>query len=270
MQSTPNPIPTIYSVSPTSDTAGGLVTIIGVNLLPLLGPEYVSIGGFPANVVTTNGNASTIDTILVGVSPDGASGVIIVFTSNGSANGPGFTFLSSPPRFILDSYSGSFGNNRTTLTWNVQNEGIVSGYLLEKGTDSTTYLTIYSPTPGQGNYSYQDTALIQGNNYYLLRVVDTLGDDLVDTVVKVVVPTIVRVNSNPNPAKGTVHVQVPNSTVTSTLQLISTSGTLLKTVSVPAGTFQVTLDVMDVPSGIYILLWQNGSTRSQKNVMIAN
>lgn len=100
--------PTITSFTPTSATGGTMVIILGTGFR---GTTSVSFGGVAATSFTVVSDAQ-INAI---VSPNGASGNVVVITSNGTATRAGFTISSPPVALAFSPTSGKSGTQVTIL-----------------------------------------------------------------------------------------------------------------------------------------------------------
>ncbi len=96
--------PTINSISPSSGTAGASVTITGTNFNAAAASNTVTFNGTAA-VVT----AATTTSLTVTVPAGGATGSVSVTNSNGTANGPVFTYLSAPVITSINPVAGPAG-----------------------------------------------------------------------------------------------------------------------------------------------------------------
>lgn len=99
--------PTITSFTPTSATGGTMVIILGTGFR---GTTSVSFGGVAATsfIVVSDTQINAI------VSPTGASGNVVVITSNGTATRAGFT-ISPPPVILAFSPTSAKSGTRVTI-----------------------------------------------------------------------------------------------------------------------------------------------------------
>ncbi|TDW96867.1 T9SS type A sorting domain-containing protein [Dinghuibacter silviterrae] len=273
LQSTPVYIPQVLSFSPTSDTTGGVVTILGTHFTRA---DRVTFGGSPASSFTV-----VSDTLITAVVGQGSTGLVSVSTSAGTGSSDSttqFTYVYTPPPAVADtfamiSFTGSMVNGQLQLTWVTQYDENIVSYQLERATDSTGYTSIYTvrsqQIAGVGiDYAYTDPSPVQGNNYYRLTATDTLGKTAGTWLTTVNVPLQPHVTALPNPATGSVYVKVPYSVHKAVIQLVDLNGKVTKTMAVPMGAYQVRIDLTGVPSGLYILTWQDGTSRTQRNIMV--
>lgn len=100
--------PTINSISPSSGIAGASVTISGTNFIATPANNTVKFNGTAA-VVT----AATSTSLTVTVPAGGATGSVSVTNSNGTVNGPVFTYLNAPVITSINPVAGPAGTSIT-------------------------------------------------------------------------------------------------------------------------------------------------------------
>ncbi len=144
------PAPTISGISPASGTEGSTITITGTNFKTLASANTVKFNGLQATVST----AST--TALQVIAPVGGStGVVSVTTTDGSVNGPSFTYLPLPSPTIsaISPNNGAPGitvtitgsNFKTKLTDNtVKFNGVAAAV----SSATATQLVVTAPASG--------------------------------------------------------------------------------------------------------------------------
>ena len=114
------------------------------------------------------------------------------------------------PAYQLISFTGQKVNGGVLLTWTTSNEGIYTGFTIEKQDGSSIqYTTLYGvQSNGSGSYSYTDTHPVTGNNTY------RLGQNDIDSVETYSNPINVLYNSSstvvlnvyPNPSAGQITI----------------------------------------------------------------
>ncbi len=100
--------PTINSISPSSGIAGASVTISGTNFIATPANNTVKFNGTTA-IVT----AASTTSLTVTVPAGGATGAVSVTNSNGTVNGPVFTYLNAPAITSINPVSGPAGTSIT-------------------------------------------------------------------------------------------------------------------------------------------------------------
>ena len=179
-----------------------------------------------------------------------------------------FTFGSTEfevnplPVEVVD-FTGHQDGNAVVLEWTTLSEKDNDYFEIERSTDGENFVTL-GRVEGAGNstirieYSFADNEPVQGRAYYRLSQVDydgtrsyadrlvsvayTLGSDISLTIV-------------PNPTRGQFNVLVIGAT-DGVAKLLTQSGTLVRVVDIHS--FDESIDISDLPNGIYILQYQTG------------
>lgn len=261
-------LPTITSFSPIMDSVGGTVTITGANLGDV---NWVHFGGTAATSFTVV--SPTTITATLGY---GSTGIVELGTNEGiAASVDTFLYIGASPGYVFAvlSFKGAMVSNQAQLTWITQYDRGIATYNLESSSDSVNFTQIYSVqsrrVDGVGNaYSFVDPNPVQGNNFYRLTAVDTLGNTAGTWQTTLDVPIRPQVTTLPNPATGAIYIQVPYSVHNATLTLVDLNGKPVRTMNVPSGAYQVRMDLTGVPGGIYVLTWQDGTNRTEKHIMV--
>ena len=259
--------PRIYSFSPDSGATGTNITVIGIHFT---GTTSVIFGGVPASSFLL-----TSDTSITAVVAAGASGNLSVTTPDGTSAMGVFRFI--PARvdsvFRLIQFSGNQVNGHAQLQWHTANEQSITEYIVEYSTDNLSYSAIDSlKNSGMGSYLFTDPQLLDSNNYFRLKIIDTLGNPTYSYIVKLHVPAIVpKTNGlvlNPNPAKGTVLAKFPVSTMASSLTLTDMTGKKVRMISLDPNVTQTLVDLTNLIPGVYIMVWRNGSLVFKQSLLV--
>src|ERR1700761_4147905 len=124
--------------------------------------------------------------------------------------------IASTPALIM-SFAGQVTNNAGNLTWVMENETNSKWFVIERSGDDGQYDSIGVVTGLNNNsmttYTYSDNNMLNGNNYYRLRLVDM---DNVVRYSKIVslynneqtTTTAAKMNIFPNPAVATINYTV--------------------------------------------------------------
>lgn len=142
--------PTITSISPATGPAGTSVTITGTNFKTTATDNSVNFNGTPATVTSATATA-----LVVTAPAGGTTGAVSVSTSDGTANGPTFTYIIPTPPTIssISPTSGPAGtvvtitgtHFKTTLT---DNAVTFNGVAAAVQTATSTSLTVTAPATG--------------------------------------------------------------------------------------------------------------------------
>jgi len=152
------------------------------------------------------------------------------------------------------------GSSNATINWIVQEQNVAQ-YDIQKSTDGRSFLkvgTLASKGNGQHNYSFTDAAALTGIGYYRIRQIDVDDRSSLSAVVKLGGTNEKAVSVYPVPARTTVVVTVPQTLVTTNATLFDNTGKQIRTILLT--NTADTIDVSDLPSGIYVLRFTNGST----------
>jgi hypothetical protein len=142
--SSPNPVPTVTTISPTSGpTAGGTaVTITGTGFLS---GATVSFGGTAATGVTV-----TSSTSINASSPAHAAGAVNVSVTNSDGQSgslpTGYTYTSSNPTPIVTAVSPTSGTTAGGTSVTITGTGFLSGATVGFGGTAATGVTVVSGT----------------------------------------------------------------------------------------------------------------------------
>jgi len=152
------------------------------------------------------------------------------------------------------------GSSNATINWIVQEQNVAQ-YEVQKSTDGRSFSNIGSVASrgnGQNSYSFTDAAALTGTGYYRIRQIDVDGRSSLSAVVKLGGKNEKAVSVYPVPARSTVVVTVPQTLVTTNATLFDNTGKQIRTILLT--NTASTIDVSDLPSGIYVLRFTNGST----------
>jgi hypothetical protein len=271
---TPPTAPHILFFRPDSARQGDTVTIYGPHLDSVIA---VSFGGVPAQSFVI-----AADSLIKAIVGTGASGYVTVASADASDSLGGFIFIPAdttippppPSAFTLISFSGMAASHHAVLNWDVLHDQSVFFYSVEHSVD-----TISAHFGGIGgdvalhldsaHYTFTDTALRSGVQYYRLRIIDTVGATTLSYPIAVSLgDSVGSLSLYPNPASWQITVQVPSRLSSSRFVLADASGHIVLTVPVRAGVQQVTLPVGRFNRGVYKLVWSNGRATATQTVLL--
>ena len=175
-----------------------------------------------------------------------------------------------PVEFV--SFTGTYINNNILLEWQTETEVNNYGFYIERTTNNSNWLTI-GFVEGHGNsnspkqYNFIDTDInLSGEYYYRLKQIDNDGTSEYSDIVtvEVGVPNNFYLSQNyPNPFNPSTRIDftLPEKQLVS-LRIYNTLGELVwelvNEVKV-AGSYSVTFDASNLPSGVYIYRLQTSS-----------
>ncbi len=194
----------------------------------------------------------------------------------------------------LSSFSATSIQEGVELAWTTQSETDNAGFIVERKSDNTGWLTIASwqthdGLQGQGNcscatdYTYTDMNVKEGNTYsYKLSDVDLEGTVSVKDVISITLDDAPELTellpASPNPFNPSTKIQytlTENSNVT--LNVINMKGQTVQTIisdqNQTAGSYSVhwngqNQSGINAPSGLYLLVLHAGQTVKSQKVML--
>ena len=176
-----------------------------------------------------------------------------------------------PVTFV--AFTGRQEGNTIVLDWATASENDNNYFEIERSIDGVNYVTI-GYVDGAGNsssllgYQFTDNAPEQGQLYYRLSQVDFDGNrEYADKVVAVLYTgsEIENLTIVPNPTDGLFKVRASGSMAGGRIELLSQAGQMVRIVNVDS--FDATIDISDLPSGIYILRFVTDTKVLQQKVV---
>jgi hypothetical protein len=227
--------------------------------------------GIVAVPVCVGGALTTIGANLVFASaaPDDIRGtnfrLRITFTSSSTGNktliADNFSFnvgaanASLPVTFTY--FNAGSGTGGVKLTWLVASEINVNRYDVERSSNGKTFSKIGSVSAGgKSTYTYLDAAYVTGSNYYRLKSVDNDGQYKYSTVVLFKVgknSLTAALKAYPVPASSQITLFHDAATISSTISIVATDGTVLKTIKPVEGATETQINISSLKSGLYMI-----------------
>ncbi len=206
---------------------------------------------------------------------DGSKGWIL--TGKVSSYSP-FTFGSTvkednPLPVTFTAFTGRQDGNSVVLEWATASENNNNYFEIERSIDGVNFVTIgYVDGAGNSssllNYEFTDNAPEQGQVYYRLSQVDFDGKrEFADKVVAVLYTgsEIENLTIVPNPTDGLFRVSVTGSMAGGRIELLSQAGKMIRIVDVES--YDATIDISDLPSGMYVLRFVTDTKVLQQKVV---
>jgi Secretion system C-terminal sorting domain len=166
---------------------------------------------------------------------------------------------------LMLSFSGSIGDNSSSqLTWTMENETSGKMFIIERSANGNEFDSLGQIVARNNahdtSYSYIDTRIMMGHNYYRIRMVDNNG---VERYSKIICLDNNKTNSTagkiqlyPNPALSVVNFALTSSKNEEvTIQIFNLAGILLTAhqQQISAGMNQQSICVNGLKTGNYIL-----------------
>ena len=154
-------------------------------------------------------------------------------------------------------FSGAEENRSVRLVWNTAEEKNTAGFEVESSADALHFKTAGTVKakagPGNNSYSFTDLQLLDGTRYYRLKMVDIDGSFSQSKTITVNFHPDDKLTLFPNPASETITATYPVQTTAGKLQVISSDGSVLLTVALPAGSTRSRVNVKALASGLYFI-----------------
>ncbi len=189
----------------------------------------------------------------------------------GAKSGTSVTINPLPVTFT--AFSGRQEGNSIVLEWATMSEKDNDYFEIERSIDGVNFVTIgYVDGAGDSDrridYTFSDNAPESGYCYYRLSQVDFDGTRAyADKVISVQYTgdEVAQLTIVPNPTDGRFRVSATGSMAGGVVQLLSQTGNVVRTVNVDS--FDATIDISDLPSGIYLLRFVSDSKILQQKVV---
>jgi len=241
----------------------------GSNLVPVLvcsgtslntnGSSLVFAAAAPAQIIGTN----FILRITFDAFGSGSSGSKVLDVDNFITNG-GSSPITLPVNFTY--FGASAGSGGIQLTWMVASELNVNHYDVERSSNGKSFSKIGSVnSSGLITYTYLDKAYNTGSNYYRLKAVDNDGKYKYSTVVlfKVGKNTLLStLKVYPVPATSQLTLYHDPATISTSINILSSDGRLIKTIIPVAGNTETALDISSFKAGLYLVRYSVSETES--------
>lgn len=177
----------------------------------------------------------------------------------------------NPLPVTFAAFTGRQAGNSIVLEWTTLSEKDNDYFEIERSTDGVNFVTI-GFVDGAGNsnslisYQFIDNAPEQGQLYYRLSQVDFDGTrEYADKIVTVFYSGDETGNLRvvPNPTSGL--FRVVGSKAGGRIELLSQSGMVIRIIDI--NSFDATIDISDLPSGIYVLRFVTDTKVLQQKVV---
>ncbi|HTI09282.1 MAG TPA: T9SS type A sorting domain-containing protein [Puia sp.] len=162
---------------------------------------------------------------------------------------------------LLMGFSGAINNNEVVLSWTMENETNSKWFVIERSGNGNSFDSI-GVVAGLNNnhesdYTYTDTRLLDGSNYYRIRLVNRDGGIKYSKVLTLNnASTTGKMQVFPNPASAVVNYTLTTQVSDQvTVQVYNLAGVLVmsKQQQLSAGVNQQSLAIATLKSGNYFL-----------------
>lgn len=165
----------------------------------------------------------------------------------------------------LVSFKALLLSDKSNLTWTANNEMNVRHYIVERSGDGKNYTaltTVNALNRNEASYSFADQNLLEGVNYYRLKMVDNNEKFTYSTVVSVINRKSVKTEIYPNPANNNITVSHIKAAPGATIIITNVDGQQLKTATVVAGSIQTNITIDNLVRGHYIVVFNNNGEKN--------
>ncbi|MEP7251248.1 MAG: right-handed parallel beta-helix repeat-containing protein [Ginsengibacter sp.] len=165
---------------------------------------------------------------------------------------------TSLPLTFLD-FSGTLKNKTVDLEWKTTNETNTNYFEIERASDNVSYTSIgkvnAANIPGILTYNFADYDPAGSVNYYRLKQYDIDGKFTYSKVIHFQTFVKPGLSVSPNPAQTRINLQVSGvqSDKKISYYIFSSGGSLVKTGNEDQSTGQISVDITNLESGIYVL-----------------
>ena len=276
---TPDLAPTVaQGVINMSGTAGKVAlvsdtTTLAVSTTPT--PVVNATTSLTGSVIDFVGFGTTVTTFEGAAAPAPSNSTAIFRAGDGSVdtdnNSADFTAGAPNPRnssFVvpvaLTSFNASLINNQASLVWNTANEVNVNGYSIEKsnnGKDFNAIGFIAAKNASAANYSFNDV-LADGVNYYRLKISGKDASIKYSSIVAINNKQSTKLEVYPNPVTNTATLTHEVATTKATIKVVTVDGKNVYTQNLQVGATQTSFDVSKLLKGNYVVVFENGTTRT--------
>ncbi len=145
------------------------------------------------------------------------------------------------------------------LSWGTAKESMNKGFEIERSADGEQWSRIgfVASRAPNGNsatrldYTFTDKAPLQGKNFYRLKQIGLDGKDNYSQVSTVIFDGIKDIRIYPNPVSN--RLTVDGLWSACNIRVVNSTGQVLRTVKVPAGTHKQEINMSDLASGMYFI-----------------
>ena len=192
-----------------------------------------------------------------------------------------YRFGDTPIPVELTSFTAVGNNNVVELNWETATEINNLMFEIERRTEASEFTTIgyvdgAGTTTEPQSYSYIDRNVENGSYFYRLKQIDYDGTYEYSSTVEVevtVMPASFNLEQNyPNPFNPSTSIKysipVSGNVRLSVYNLVGEEVAVLVNGNIEAGTFEVTFDASNLPSGVYLYKLQSANTVQTKKMML--
>ncbi|OQP65210.1 hypothetical protein A3860_16185 [Niastella vici] len=168
----------------------------------------------------------------------------------------------------LTSFNANEDGLNTKLIWNTVEESGIDSYVIERSNDGRTFTAIGSVKAANlKTYSFTDAQAASQNSFYRLKMIEQDGSFKYSYIISVKSKLSLDISLSPNPVKSSLMIQHPKAGVNGHIQIISAAGQTLKDIRLSANAVISNVDMSGFTSGLYHVVFRNGSDVFSKTVL---
>jgi pimeloyl-ACP methyl ester carboxylesterase len=232
-------------------------------------------------MIDGDGNGNFANGTVTFFNASSATGNRINFDGVTLTDGVVFTVVVKVPAGSLPAtwlgFTAEESNGNALLNWKTSEEINVASYAVEHSTTGSNFKEIgkvsAKNTTAVNNYNYTDPSLSAGVHYYRIRRVDLDGKFNYSVVKTIKVSAVSAIQIRPNPVTGSNLVLAISlqRNEKATIQVVGVDGKVLsrRNTELVQGANTVTLDMSNVPTGVYLVQVQlNDEVASKKFIKV--
>jgi len=176
---------------------------------------------------------------------------------------PGCTSVKKVPFWIVQcqilpihliSFNVYNKNGLAVLNWVATNDKYGDYYEIQKSADGINWTLIGNQkvrNSGKESYQFIDESVLNGRNYYRLKLIESNGNHSFSQIKLIEISGSKNVLIYPNPTNGSLYIQGVE--INDRIEIFDLMHSLIKTVSCKSKEL-VSIDIQDVPSGVYFVV----------------
>jgi Concanavalin A-like lectin/glucanases superfamily/Secretion system C-terminal sorting domain len=270
----------IYRVDEQPNTLSGATGVgsnnkyFGVFQVGGTTPQYTALYNYNGNTLV---NATNENTLALFKRNDNAAATWANSSAALNTTAKTLTITGQSTEYILGStgaalplnlifFTGSKQNNNALLQWQTANEINTAFFEIQRSTDGRQFITARKINAGSSNYTFEDANAFaaQQKLFYRLKTVDKDGRFTYCGIVLLQANAGADVSIFPNPV--TAAITVANLKQGAVVRILNSNGSIVKQQLVTAQS--ITIDMMALSAGMYLLQYQNTKTGATETVKI--
>lgn len=181
----------------------------------------------------------------------------------------------SPLPLSLLSFTATAIDKNALLSWVTASEDAGTRFILQRSKGGVVFeevATIISIIYGSNTYNHTDTRAYAGISYYRIKIVEPTGKSIFSPIKKVSInESLAEITIYPNPILNKKCIIQFNKTAQKNIQLtvMDLKGTIVTTITIPAGLFQFNLQLpKHLSAGVYVCDFRLDDGHIQKQITV--